>query len=238
MLIEEFGLRSPLANSGKYDRGAALNFGRFSCKNVRLMSDDGASGLVYTAESPDYYGSATGASAKLIIKEFFPIELAPWLGREGDALVLVEDAGSIREAFEEAKARFLDSFDIHTARYQSAIKESVTVPIGVFEASGTLYIASDANNGVVLTEAVQGMSAFTQIKMLMHVCRVLESLHEDGYAYLDLKPSNILAVRAAGRLSGEAYTGEVRFFDFGTVASIEDLRAGRASVTASGDWSA
>ena len=218
MLFEEYGLRSPMANSGKYDRGATLDFGRFTCTDVRIMSCDGASGLAYTAKSPDYYGNSAGTSANLIIKEFFPIELAPWFRREGDALVLDDGADSIREAFGNAKKQFLDSFAVHTARYESSIKESVTVPIGAFEANRTAYIVSDANNGVVLTEAVKGMSAFVQIKALVHICSVLEALHEDGYAYLDLKPSNILAVRAAGRLSDEPYTGEVRFFDFGTVA--------------------
>lgn len=230
--------RTPLEGSAKGEVGATLSFGEFSCSSVRLMSDEGASGLVYSAISDDYYGES-GIPAKLIVKECYPIEISDVLVREDDRLFLpsgVSDASNV--AFSRAKKSFADSFVSHATLYQGAAREQVVAPRKAYEENGTCYLVSDASNGDTMTEAFDHMGSCEQVRTLVRVCEALMAIHESGYAYLDLKPDNILCLRNADSTNGDRYSGEIKLFDFDTAMPLEHLGSPDRPVSGSGGWSA
>lgn len=230
--------RTPLEGSAKGEAGATLSFGEFSCSSVRLMSDEGASGLVYSAISDDYYGES-GIPAKLIVKECYPIEISDVLVREDDRLFLpsgASDASNV--AFSRAKKSFADSFVSHATLYQGTAREQVVAPCKAYEENGTCYLVSDASNGDTMTEAFDHMGSCEQVRTLVRVCEALMAIHESGYAYLDLKPDNILCLRNADSTNGDRYSGEIKLFDFDTVTPLEYLGNPDRAVSGSGGWSA
>lgn len=230
--------RIPLEGSAKGEAGATLSFGEFSCSGVQLMSDEGASGLVYSAISNDYYGES-GIPAKLIVKECYPIEISDVLVREGDRLVLPVGAGDANKtAFIGAKEIFADSFASHVALYQGTAREQIVAPRKAYEENGTCYLVSDASNGDTMTEAFGYMGLCEQVRTLVRVCEALMAIHESGYVYLDLKPDNILCLRNADSTNGDRYSGEVKLFDFDTVTPLEHLGSPDRAVSGSGGWSA
>ena len=227
-------LRVPLPGSA--EGNATLSFEHFTCESVRLISDAGGSGLVYEGISRDYYGLAKAAPARLVIKECYPVEVAPWITREGNSLVVVTGApASAAERLDFYLSRFEDAFATHTALYQSALKEMVTVPVKTCFANNTAYIVTDASEGITLETARGAMTAAARTQTLCSIAEFLAALHTMGYLYLDLKPSNVLVVfdqTNDGRLE---YRGRVKFFDFDSVARIGEALD---HVPSSGVWAA
>ena len=149
--------RTPLPGSAAGEPGGKLAFNAYSCTNVHLTSAQGGSGLVYEAQSADYYGTSLASPARLVVKECYPIELAPYLERSGDALVLMDSVpAQAKEMFTFYLNRFEHAFAIHTALYQSPLREQVTVPSKTCFTNGTAYVAP-AN----ATSAYQAASAQT-----------------------------------------------------------------------------
>ena len=212
--------------------GSTLTFDRFTCENVTLISTAGGSGLVYEATSRDYYGTEKAAPARLVVKECYPVDIATYLVRDGNAIAFAEEApASAREAYAMYLNRFADAFFVHTALYQSSLQAQVTVPSRTCFANGTAYTVSDASGEVALSQVAETLPAATRLAILSATARFLEALHAKGMLYLDLKPSNILVVTDAQG----APTGQVKFFDFDTVARVgEKVRY----VPSSGIWAA
>ncbi|MBR2790309.1 MAG: hypothetical protein IKD70_06810 [Eggerthellaceae bacterium] len=214
------------------EAGSAISFDRFTCENMTLISTAGGSGLVYEATSRDYYGTEKAAPARLVVKECYPADIAPYLVRDGEAISFAEGApASAREAYAMYLNRFADAFFVHTALYQSALQAQVTVPSRTCFANGTAYTVSDASGGVALSQVADELPAATRLAVLSATARFLEGLHAQGMLYLDLKPANILVVTDA---LGQP-TGQVKFFDFDTVARIGDPVL---NVPSSGIWAA
>ncbi|WP_296010559.1 hypothetical protein [uncultured Adlercreutzia sp.] len=216
-----------------------IDLGDFSCEQISLISEDGASGLVYAALSPDFYGAENSTSARLIIKECYPLEIADWLVRVDGKLEITPDAPKdASNVFAAYKERYRTAFANHTRLYQSSAKEQIVVPSRTYEANGTVYLISDASNGDVMTNAFKRMRTSDQIKTLIRVSEAISAIHHAGYVYLDLKPDNILCVKNPDETCGDSYTEDVKLFDFDTAVSLGDLSDGCIAISGSGDWSA
>ena len=214
--------------------GSSLALDGYTCENLALISADGGSGLVYEATSSDYYATAKAATAKLVVKECFPVDVAAFLVRDPQTGALAFAPGApeaARSTYGAYLDRFAEAFFVHTSLYQSALREQVTVPSRTCFTQGSAYTVSDAAGGVSLAQVMDSLPAASRLAVLVDTARFLEGLHAQGWLYLDLKPSNIL-VLADG---DTAPTGKVKFFDFDTVC-----RAGEVvrSVPSSGVWAA
>lgn len=236
----EFGsaIRIPLGKSAEGKESGQVRLDGLTCPRQDLLSDDGASGLVYVGYSSDYYGPNSPVDAKLIIKECYPIEVAEQLVRKGDTLGFKEDATEEAMAvFSRYEARYKNAFDSHAKLYQGAAREQIVVPNRVCDANGTTYLVSDASNGDVMGTAFERMETADQISALIRVSEAIAAIHDSGYVYLDLKPDNILCIKNSDESSGSRYTGEIKLFDFDTAIPIADLSDVSTLISGSGDWS-
>ena len=231
--------RTPLEGSASDQSSATLAFGDFTCTNVKVLSEDGASGIVYKAESEDFYHSEGMPSASLIVKECYPVEIAEKLVRTEGALSLSSDADEDDAlCFDRFLKQFKDSFSSHAALYQSSAREQIVVPDKSFSLNGTEYLVSDASNGDTMTIAFENMDLADKIRALIRVSEAIAAIHEAGYVYLDLKPDNILCIRNSDASSSALYTGEIKLFDFDTATKITDLSNTDTLISGSGCWSA
>lgn len=230
--------RIPLKGAAEGEGGGKIVFGSFTCEDVRLMSADGGSGLVYQGVSRDYYDGANAAPARLIIKECYPLDIAPFIRREGDELSVVPGAPrTAQEIYDAYLQRFKDSFARHTALYQGYAREQVSVPSRAYSKNGTMYIVSDASNGMTLDRAIEFMPVEVQVRVLKRLCEVISAIHQSGFVYLDLKPSNVIAVQSVNSGETPSFTGDVRLFDFDTVTAIDEIAMADV-IVGSGSWAA
>lgn len=231
--------RIPLEGSAEVEGCGTLDFGDFSCTNVRVLSEDGASGIVYEAASDDYYHSEEMPSARLIVKECYPVEIAEKLVRTEGSLSLSDDADEDDAiCFERFLKQYKNAFANHATLYQSAAREQIVVPNRSYSLNGTEYLVSDASNGDTMTLAFQNMDLADQIRTLIRVSEAIAAIHEAGYVYLDLKPDNILCIKNSDASSSRLYTGEIKLFDFDTATKISDLSKADTLISGSGGWSA
>ncbi|WP_165246693.1 protein kinase domain-containing protein [Adlercreutzia sp. ZJ141] len=231
--------RVPLEGSASAEGCVTLAFEDFSCTNVKVLSEDGASGIVYEAVSKDFYHSEGMPSARLIVKECYPVKIADRLRREKGVLSLSPEADEDDVLyFNRFLKQYKDAFSSHAALYQSSAREQIVVPDKSYSLNGTQYLVSDASNGDTMTFAFERMSLKDKIKTLVRVCEAITAIHEAGYVYLDLKPDNILCVKNSDASSNRLYTGEIKLFDFDTATKISDLSKADTLIFGSGGWSA
>ena len=231
--------RTPLEGSAPTEGNATLVFDDFSCTNVKVLSEDGASGIVYEAVSEDFYQAEGMPPAHLIVKECYPVEIAEKLIRAGNTLSLSPDADKNDEAcLNRFIKQYKEAFIAHAALYQSPAREQIVVPDKAHSLNGTEYLISDASNGDMMALAFEKMDLADQIKALIRVCEAIVAIHEAGYVYLDLKPDNILCIRNSDTSSNRRYTGEIKLFDFDTATKISALSQADTLISGSGGWSA
>ncbi len=208
--------RTPLPDS-ENELSAKLDFGTFRCRNVKLMSSEGGSGLVYSAISDDYYGLSNAAPAHLIVKECYPREIENHLFRDETQLCFRDDAPkSAKERFTRYLERFRNAFITQTLFYQSPIREQITPPHKAIFANGTAYTVSDASNGESFAAVVDDLALPERLDVLLQLCKTLAAMHDQGYLYLDLKPSNVLVLRTSSGIG-------VKLFDFDTVLPLKKM---------------
>lgn len=230
--------RVPLPGSESGAAGALLDFGVFSCEQVRLLSDAGSSGLVYSAVSRDYYGNESTASATLIIKECYPLSASRSLVRHRNTLELREDSPTAdAAAFDLHLGLFRRAFDAQTRLYQSPVREQIAPPARAIEQNGTLYLVSDASHAELFAQAAQQMTAEAQLNVLVRLVEVLKALHTSDLIFLDLKPENILAVRNPDASGARPFTGDIKLFDFDSVVPVKALEDPAIALCLTPEWS-
>ncbi len=191
-------------------QGATLRFPSFTCEKVKALSLDGASGIVYEAVSHDLYGTEAATPARLIVKECYPLDVAPYLRREGKRIRLAQDAPTFAKlSFEESLERFDRAIAVHTSLHQGKAREFVSAPIRYLKENGTAYLVSDASDGSTLDRAIGTMSGPERIAMLASLCDAVIAVHGCGYYCLDLKPTNIITLQGAAGVRTKAV-----LFDF------------------------
>ena len=214
----------------------SLDFGDYRCRDIKLLSNNGSSGLVYQAISDDFYGSGK-PSANLIIKECYPLELARCIHRNNNALEMSDEADSSdRELFGRHLNRYLKAFSNNASLRQGCAREQISTPSRAFSINGTRYIINNASHGTTMDAAFASMSVYQRLKTLLRLGETLAAIHNAGYVYLDLKPENILCVKNPN--DDTQFTDDIRLFDFDSTLSLKELSEDDVIVSGSGDWSA
>lgn len=214
----------------------SLDFGDYRCRDIKLLSNNGSSGLVYQAISDDFYGSGK-PSANLIIKECYPLELARCIHRNYNVLEMSDEADSSdRALFNRYLDRYHKAFSNNASLRQGCAREQISTPSRAFSINGTLYIINNASHGTTMDAAFASMNVYQQLKTLLRLGETLAAIHNAGYVYLDLKPENILCIKNPN--DDTQFTDDIRLFDFDSTLSLKELSEDDAIVSGSGDWSA
>lgn len=168
----------------------------------------GGSSIVYDASYVDNLGNY-----KLVrIKECYPYGMRLVRNESGELQPEVRDT----QAFAEAKARLIAAYQKnHDLFTISALTNTVANTSDIYEANGTVYIASVYMNGKTFMD-FQGETLHDCVALICSAARVLKRIHDAGYYYLDLKPDNILTLEGSLDL--------VQLFDFDSMISKEDLQ--------------
>lgn len=221
--------RQPLAST-------EIDFGRYRCRDIQLLSTSGSSGLVYQATSDNYFDESGSPVAQLIIKECYPLELSERISRNGDLITF--KTGTTEDElrlFDRYLNRYRKAFENNALLMRSGAREQVSMPSRAFSANGTLYIVNNASRGIVMSKAFKSMSLYQEIKTLIRLCETIAAIHDAGYLYLDIKPDNILCVLNPAR--PRDFTDEIRLFDFDSMTARSEVGNPSTVISGSGDWS-
>lgn len=168
----------------------------------------GGSGIVYHA----FYTDNFGQRKTVRIKECYPFRCN--LKRNTDYSLSVPD--SEQALFQESKDKMIKAYQIgNTFFHTDGLTNLTSNTYNIFEANNTLYVISAYTEGAELS-----YDTYSSVKDCIAVVRstaiAIEKIHELGYLYLDLKPSNILT------LSGT--TDLIQLFDFDSVIPMSEVR--------------
>ncbi len=140
----------------------------------------GGFGITYLAED-------TQLSMKVVIKEYFPNELAI---RKNDSTIIAKT--SSQEDFTKGMQRFKEEAKT-LARFNHP---SIVKILGYFEANNTAYFVMEYEEGIDLAQYIKEKRApFNQeeiLSILMPILEGLKEVHKHNYLHRDIKPGNIL----------------------------------------------
>ena len=166
-----------MPNTSQHSLQAGSSINDF--KIIRVLGAGGF-GITYLAED-------TKSNSEVVIKEYFPNELAI---RNFDSSIvaktdaLVEFTRGLERFKEEAKT--LIQFNHHT----------IVKILGYFEANKTAYFVMKYEGGIDLDKYMQkNKPPFTQeeiITIIMPILEGLKEVHKYNYLHRDIKPGNIL----------------------------------------------
>jgi len=183
---------------------------------VRSVLGYGGTGITYNCLSSDnrYY----------CLKEVYPTELADCLTREHNGKII------LNPIFGAKHQVTWDWYKDHLVKEEETQRSTSVDPnaeandpyflksYGTFTAdNGNLYAKYDTENGCVLSQLIDSLSATELLSILITAGKKLHCLHANkNYLHLDLSPSNIYVIEhARGK---EAY-----FLDFGSALPLDNL---------------
>jgi serine/threonine protein kinase len=184
---------------------------------VRSVIGYGGSCLAYIAER---------GSDSVVIKEFYPDELATVIERNDSCLCAPPGK---QEIFDQLKDHFAQSAK-NTVAFYGGDSNHALPPANVFAANGTAYSVVPLTQGKTLAKT-RGMTVYETAQAMISVCNAIEKLHAQGKLYLDVKPDNIFLFN---KEQGE--TRRIALFDLDTVKATNDIWG--ASIPFSPGWAA
>ncbi|MDO4491549.1 MAG: hypothetical protein Q4B85_10825 [Lachnospiraceae bacterium] len=188
------------------ERGALLSVENGVQYRIQEEIGRGSSCIAYLATYCDH----SGAVRRVRIKECYPLKLP--VKRDENGCLSCRD----QEAWEREKQKFLDSYRIshHFAR-ERELTNSITGTMDLIRIHGTIYSISSYVEGEKLVFR-RNRSLKSVLTIAHSIALVLQAMHEQGYLYLDLKPSNIFLYRETEEL--------IQLFDFDSPVSMDTLR--------------
>ena len=167
----------------------------------------GGSSIVYNAS----YIDNLGEKKTVRIKECYPFKCNLVRGSSGELFVHEAD----ENLFSETKQKMQRAYRFGNEFFSTDGLTNLTAnTYNIFEANNTLYIVSAYAQGQELSYQRYPMvkDSIAAVKSVANaICRI----HNEGYLYLDIKPSNILTL--------EGTTELIQLFDFDSVVSISNV---------------
>ena len=228
-----------LKDDASEKQGASISFGTLACENVKLSSCDGASGIVYTGDLIDNE-DIDPEPIPVIIKESYPLGLAPHITRNADGFlqITMNWGGEFKERLSVAR----ESFRMQQSLFRNpSLRDIIATPRGSRSAHGTAYFMSYADQGKTLEAFVsehQGqLNLISYFELTAAIADAVALFHEEGYLYLDLKPSNILVQELDRTSPNEANRYRIKFFDFDSIVRKERIGETGLDISNSAEWS-
>lgn len=160
-----------------------------------------------------------------IIKEYYPYGMN--MKRSGTELICDEP---IRRKFEQRMSGFEQGGAAYAKLYQTDTLH-ILPPPELLYANNTEYLVSDIHEGKTLDEYKEIHRMKDIMGIMKSICEAIMPFHENGYLYLDIKPSNIFVYELDGSV-------HVKFFDFDTVIKKEEISSKQYSPRYSPGWAA
>jgi len=193
---------------------ATFNLSGNDYRIIRLISDEGASSLVYLAERlPDKLNLST----KVVLKEFYPKDSVKYCVRSADGIGLefCNMSAAKTKTYEMLKAKFCEGI------YKQVVYSEDDCLNHSFGASQIVEINSTV---CAMTEWV-GDFSFSRIdrtkltlceiaQIMVSLCNAVKCLHVRGQLHLDIKPSNIFLFPKQ-----EHESRRIALFDFDSVVT-------------------
>ena len=173
----------------------------------------GGSSIVYDGE----YTNNMGLPRIVRIRECYPFRLS--LSRSSDGSLSA--SGPDRAAFEREKQEFREAFRLNNDLFMvSGLTNSIANTFDIYQANHTYYVISTYLEGRALSDAIPA-SLRDCVRIVRSTANAIRRIHEQGYLYLDIKPSNILVI--------EGTTELIQLYDFDSL-----MRIGGESGTSGG----
>lgn len=185
-------LREGTVLKSKYRIGQVLGFGGF--------------GITYLARNLEL-------SQTVVIKEYFPMDLAYRDAEKGEVSLTLPREKNDRKVYQKGKKDFLSE-----ARRMSALSEvpSVVKVLDWFEENKTAYLVMEHVRGMGLDRYLERLDeplSFQEAwKLMLPVLDGLEKVHEKGIIHRDFNPSNLMMQE----------NGTLKMIDFGAARGYLD----------------
>lgn len=169
----------------------------------------GGSCLVYDA----YYSNNIKEERTVRIKECYPCRMKIERLENGE---LIPDEKDLSE-FQVVRTRIIDSFRLNNQLFSdTSLTNSVSNTLDIYEQNGTVYIVSTFQAGSVLSK--ENISSLKDaVNIVKAVAKTVRNIHDNGFLYLDIKPSNIYVYEGA--------TEVVQLFDFDSLIPIDAFKS-------------
>ena len=167
----------------------------------------GGSSIVYNA----YYIDNLGTRKTVRIKECYPFRCN--LRRSSDGSLLIPETE--RKLFAQTKQKMRRAYQLGNEFFAADGLTNLTAnTYNIYEANHTLYVVSVYAQGQELSYD-RYSSVKDSIAAVKSAATAISKIHNKGFLYLDIKPSNILTL--------EGTTELIQLFDFDTVVPISDV---------------
>lgn len=171
----------------------------------------GGSCIAYSAT----YMSNQELPISVCIKECYPFEFNITRNEKDELIVADED----KEKFRYYLSYIEEAFRNNTELYGTEMSNDVVIPDDIYYANGTVYMVTRPLQGNVLS-LEENYSFSDYLKIVKSVARSVRRLHQKGFLYLDVKPSNLWIVKE--------HVDYVQFFDFDSIVPINtEMRDGQ-----------
>ena len=191
-----------------------LRFGSETIFTIKSEVGRGGSCIVYDA----VYRTNAGDEKLVRIKECCPFDL-PLKREPGGALSCPETAA---QQFADAKAQMYKDFRLcNRLFYSETSSDSIINTINIYKANNTVYVVSAwARENVLSSMKLDTLREC--ISVIRQTASAINSIHREGYLYLDIKPDNISVIRGG--------SGRVQLFDFNSLIPVSALKDGFSSL--------